>query len=295
MMRGVNKMTKNVLKIMAICLIGLLVACSNDDTDEDNKASIIPVETITAQEDEIVMNRTLNGRTAPNRTTPVIVEVPGEIEALNVENGDKVEEDDVLATLKTPAGNQDIKAPKSGEVAELELDEEDVATDSEPFAVIIDMEKMKVNYDVTSNVRSLLEKDMTLDTVVNDETYETTITSIGSIPGETGLYPVKGVVDNVDDQLIPGLVVKTSVPEMRIKDAIVVPTEAIIEESDGAFVYLVEDNVAVKTEITIKESQSDVTAIEGDVKVDDEIVINGQLTLSDGREVEVVEKEENQS
>lgn len=294
-MRGVNKMTKNVLKIMAICLIGLLVACSNNNTDEDKTESIIPVETITAQEDEIVVNRTLSGRTAPNRTTPVMVEVPGEIEELNVENGDKVEEDEVLATLKTPAGNQDIKAPKSGEVAELELDEEDVATDSDPFAVIIDMEKLKINYDVTSNVRSLMEKDMTLDTVVDDETYETTITSIGSIPGETGLYPVEGVVENVDDQLIPGLVVKTSVPEKRIKDTIVVPTEAIIEESDGAFVYLVEDNVAVKTEITIKESQSDVTAIEGDVKVDDEVVINGQLTLSDGREVEVVEEEENQS
>lgn len=294
-MRGVSKMTKNVLKIMAICLIGLLVACSNDDTDGDNKESVIPVETIIAQEDEIVVNRTLSGRTAPNRTTPVMVEVPGEIEELNVENGDKVEEDEVLATLKTPAGNQDIKAPKSGEVAELELDVEDVATDSDPFAVIIDMGKLKINYDVTSNVRSLMEKDMTLDTVVDDETYETTITSIGSIPGETGLYPVEGVVENVDDQLIPGLVVKTSVPEKRIKDTIVVPTEAIIEESDGAFVYLVEDNVAVKTEITIKESQSDVTAIEGDVKVDDEVVINGQLTLSDGREVEVVEEEENQS
>jgi len=288
-------MIKNVLKIMAICLIGLLVACSNNNTDEDKTESIIPVETITAQEDEIVVNRTLSGRTAPNRTTPVMVEVPGEIEELNVENGDKVEEDEVLATLKTPAGNQDIKAPKSGEVAELELDEEDVATDSDPFAVIIDMEKLKINYDVTSNVRSLMEKDMILDTVVDDETYETTITSIGSIPGETGLYPVEGVVENVDDQLIPGLVVKTSVPEKRIKDTIVVPTEAIIEESDGAFVYLVEDNVALKTEITIKESQSDVTAIEGDVKVDDEVVINGQLTLSDGREVEVVEEEENQS
>src|SRR5690625_329556 len=294
-MRGVNKMIKNVLKIMAICLIGLLVACSNNNTDEDKTESIIPVETITAQEDEIVVNRTLSGRTAPNRTTPVMVEVPGEIEELNVENGDKVEEDEVLATLKTPAGNQDIKAPKSGEVAELELDEEDVATDSDPFAVIIDMEKLKINYDVTSNVRSLMEKDMTLDTVVDDETYETTITSIGSIPGETGLYSVEGVVENADDQLIPGLVVKTSVPEKRIKDTIVVPTEAIIEENDGAFVYLVEDNVAVKTEITIKESQSDMTAIEGDVKVDDEVVINGQLTLSDGREVEVVEEEENQS
>src|SRR5690625_7474143 len=94
-MRGVNKMTKNVLKIMAICLIGLLVACSNNNTDEDKTESIIPVETITAQEDEIVVNRTLSGRTAPNRTTPVMVEVPGEIEELNVENGDKVEEDEI--------------------------------------------------------------------------------------------------------------------------------------------------------------------------------------------------------
>src|SRR5699024_1970665 len=102
-------MRKKALKVIAICMIGLLVACSNDNADEENNESIIPVETIKAQEDEIVVNKALNGRTAPNRTTPVMVETPGEVEELNVENGDQVEEDDVLATLKTPAGNQEIK------------------------------------------------------------------------------------------------------------------------------------------------------------------------------------------
>lgn len=289
-------MKKNIVTIVAVLIIGLLVACSADNGDSQDEAeAIIPVETAQAKEDAFVVDKTLNGRTMPNRTTPVLIEMPGEVDTLHVENGDHVEEDDVLATLKTSAGDADIKAPRAGEVAELEVEEGDMTTDSDPLAVILDLENLKVDYTVTSNMRSLLEKDMELDSVVDGNAYDTTIQSIASLPGETGLYPVQGLIDNEDGDLIPGLMVKTSVPEERMDEALIVPTEAIIEESEGAFIYIVTDEKAVKTDITIKASQSDETAIEGEVTTGDEIVINGQLTLSDGVKVEIVTEEENQS
>lgn len=287
-------MKKNGLKILGICMIGLLVACSNSDTEDDEKDTIVPVETTQVKEDELVIEKTLSGRTAPNQTTPVIIEMPGEVVEIHAENGDTVEEDDVLITLETQAGNQDIKAPKTGEIAQLDLSEGDVATDADPIAIIIDMEKMKVNYTVTHQMRSLLKKEMQLDTTAEDESYKAEITTVGSIPGETTLYPVEAIIDNDEDKLIPGMIVKSFVPEKRLEKALIVPTASIVEESDGAFVYLIEDDEAVKVEITITESQSDVTAIEGNVHVDDEVVMNGRLTLSDGSKVEVVE-EGNQS
>lgn len=287
-------MKKNWLTLLGILMIGILVACSQDDGKDNEKETIIPVETTKVKEDELVIEKTLSGRTTPNRTTPVLVEIPGEVVEVHTDNGDTVEEEDVLITLKTQAGNQDIKAPKSGEVAEFDLSEGDIATDSDPIAIIMDMETLKVNYSVTHKVRSLLEKEMMLDTVAEDESFKVEITNIGSMPGETTLYPVEATIDNEKGKLIPGMVVKSFVTEKRVEKALIVPTASIVEESDGTFVYLIKEDEAEKVEIIIIESQSDVTAIEGDVNSGDEVVLNGQLTLSDGRKVEVVE-EENQS
>src|SRR5699024_5635854 len=68
-----------------------------------------------------------------------------------------------------------------------------------------------------------------------------------------------------------------------------VPTETIVEKGGESFVFVIEDDQAVETKVTIEETQSDKTAIKGDVKKDDEIVTTGQLSLQDGSKVNVVE------
>lgn len=288
-------MKKVALRIAAVLLIGLFTACSqNDDTTKEQEDLTILVETVEATEGDLVIEKSLYGHTAPKGTTPIMIQMSGEIDELKVENGDQVEKDDLIAILKTPAGLQNIKAPKSGEVVQLSVEEGDIATDAEPLAMIVDIEKIKVNFSVTSKIRSLLEKDATYTSVIEDQEYETEVTSIDVMPDETGLYPVEASVENEDGDVLPGMVAVMNVPEKRIKSAIILPSAAIIEESDGAFVYVIEDGRAIKTEITITEAQSDRTAIEGEVNAGDQVVINGQLTLDDGSKVKVV-KEGNQS
>ena len=223
-----------------------------------------------------------------------MIQMPGEIKELEVGNGDQVEEDDLIATLKTQAGQQNIEAPGKGEIVQLEVEEGDLVTDAEPLAMIIDLEDVKVNFTVTSKLRSLLEKDETLDIFIHDEKYTAKVTSISIMPDETGLYPVEAIIENEDSEILPGMVAVMHVPETRIKNAIILPTAAVIEDSDGAFIYIVQDDQVVKTEITILEAQSDETAIEGEVNAGDQVVVNGQLTLEDGSKVNVV-KEGNQS
>lgn len=288
-------MKKALLSIAAVLLIGVLAACNqNENTVEDQEDTVIPVETVEAIEGDLVIEKSLYGRTAPIRVTPIMVQMPGEIDELKVSNGDQVEEDDLIATIKTQAGQQNIEAPRKGEITQLEVEEGDLVTDAEPLAMIIDLEEIKVNFTVTSKLHSLLEKDATLDVFINDKKYSADVTSIGTLPDETGLYPVVASVENKANEILPGMVAIMHVPEERIDNAIILPTEAIIEESEGAFVYLVQDDQVVKTEITILETQSDETAIEGEVNAGDQVVINGQLTLEDGSKVNVV-KEGNES
>lgn len=283
------------LGIATILLIGLFSACNDDEAEDENKEDIvIPVETVEAKEGDLVIEKSLYGRTAPAKMTPVMVQIAGEMDVLEVENGDEVEKDDLIAKLKTPAGIQNVTASSTGEIVQLEADEGDLIPDSDPLAMIADMEKMNVNTAVTSNVRSLLKKEDKMKSTINDEEYEAEITSIGTIPDETGLYPIEASIENKDKTILPGMIVKLTIPEKRIKEAIILPTEAVIEENEGTYIYIVEDGEVTKVEINIKVTQSDQSAIEGEVNEGDQIVVNGQLTLSDGSKVSVV-KEGNQS
>lgn len=281
--------------MIGLLLIGFLTACNqNEETEHNQEENIIPVETVEVTEGDLVIEKSLYGRTEPTRLTPIMVQMLGEIDDLEVENGDQVEEGDIIATLKTQVGKQNIEAPRKGEVIQLESEEGDLVTETEPLAMIIDLTEIKVNFTVTSHLRSLLEKESKLTTEINDEKYTAEVTMVGTMPDETGLYPVEAKIGNEDNKILPGMIAVMQIPEKRIKQALILPTEAIVEESDSTYIYLVEDDSVVKTEITVLETQSDKTAIEAEIEIGDQAVINGQLTIEDGSKVNVV-KEGNQS
>lgn len=273
----------------AILLIGLLAACNEqEDTSGDKEQKVTPVETAAAVKDDFILEKSLYGRTSPASTTPIIIQAPSEIDSLEVENGDHVKEDDLIASIVTQAGKQNIRAPKDGQIVSLKITEGEIASNEEPLAVIATMDKMTVAFSVTAGIQSLFTKDDKLTVVINDEEYEAEVTLVGTMPGDTGLYPIEATVKNKESEILPGMVATMAVPEKKLKDVIIVPTEAVIQEKDESFVYVIQADKAKKINVEVKETQSDETAIEGDVKADDQVVVNGQLTLSDGNQVNVV-------
>lgn len=288
-------MKKIIFTMLLVAVAVLVAACSNEDESKNaDKEIASPVEIQEVTKADLVIEKTVYGRTAPSSTTPIMVQAPGEIDTLEVENGDLVEEDDLIATIKTQAGNQNIYAAKDGEIASLKAESGGSVTNTEPLAVIADFDPLKVQFSVTADARSLFKKEDTLKAMINDKEFEAEIASVGTMPDDTGLYPIEATVDNNEEELLPGVVAVLYVPEQKVKDAIMVPTAAVVEESDGTFIYVVENDKAIKKEITVKETQSGKTAIEGEVKQGDSVIVSGQLTLSDGSSVNVV-KEGNKS
>lgn len=283
---------KKILRgITIILLIGLLAACNNDGADNDHEDPVTPVETEAAAKDDFIIEKTVYGRATPASTTPVTLPSAGEIDTLEVENGDQVEEEDLMATLQTPAGKQDIRAPKDGEVVQLKASKGDVVSDEDPLAVIADMDKLKLEFTVTSAVQALFSKGDKLNAVVNDNKFEAKVTAIGTMPDDTGLYPIDATVTNEDKHILPGMIATMIVLEKKLKDVVIIPTAAIVEENDETFVYVVTKEKAKKVNVEIKERQSETTAIKDGIKAKDQVVVNGQMTLNDGDQVNVVEGE----
>lgn len=287
-------MKKLLLSTVAIFLLSSVAACSQGESEGENadvEDRVAAVEVAEAVEGDLTLERSIFGRTAPNSTTPILLQSAGEVDSLEVANGEQLEEDNLIAKISTPMGKQNIRAPKDGELVNLKAAEGDAVSNEEPFALIADLDTIKLNFTVTADVRNLVAVDKKMTVTIENKQYEATITSVSTMPDDTGLYPVEAKVANEDRAILPGMVAELSVPEQQITDSIIVPTAAIIEEDDKTFIYVVKDNQATKQVITVVETQSAETAIEGDIQVGDSVIVTGQLTLSDGVQVNVVKGE----
>src|SRR5699024_2077359 len=283
-------MKKILLGMVAILLVSSLAACNEEEAKTKEEDRVTSVETIEAEKGDLTMEESVYGRIQPGSSTPIMVENPGELDSLEAKNGDNVDKDEKIATIQSPAGSQTIKAQESGKVTNLNASEGEIVSNEEPLAVIIDTDTMKINFSVTAGMQKLLEKEDKLNTEIDGEKYKAEVLSIDSMPDETGMYTVAAELEEEDLDILPGSVAEVHIPEKRVKDAIILPTEAIVETSDETFIYVIKKDKAVKMEVKIKETQSDKTAIEGKVEDGDQVVTTGQLTLSDGDQVNVVKE-----
>src|SRR5690625_1574783 len=90
--------------LLIILNVIILSACNNageENNSDKNEQSVTPVETVEVKQGDLTVDKSIYGTVAPAKQTPVMVQQPGEITTLKVENGDKVKKDDHLATIKT--------------------------------------------------------------------------------------------------------------------------------------------------------------------------------------------------
>ncbi|WP_226036327.1 efflux RND transporter periplasmic adaptor subunit [Aquibacillus saliphilus] len=287
-------MKKFLLPMVALML--LLAACTEDDTsDKQETERVTPVEVGEVIQQDLVVEKRFYGRTMPEENTPVVSQAPGEIDSLEVAKGDQVEEEDLLATVKRADGRGtiDIEAPSSGEVSTLNAKEGGMVSNTDPFAMIVNIDTIKIQLNVTAENLSIFEDNdeatVRFDSIDLEEKAE--IDYVPSVAGETGLYTVELSVDNKDKKIKPGMTAVVYLPESVVKDSLQIPTTALVEETDQAYVYKIEDDKATKVKITVIESKSDLTAIEGEISAGDTVVTSGQLTLTDGSKVDIMKEE----
>ena len=248
--------------------------------------------------DDLVVNKKFYGRTMPDSMTPVMAAAPGEIDTLEVAKGDEVDEDDVIATLNRADGRGtiDIVAPADGEITSLDIQEGQMASNTEPVAMITDLSTVAIQVSITSDNIDLFNENetatVTFDGLEVEETAD--IDYVSSVANETGLYTVDVSLENDNNSVKPGMVAVVHLPENTVKDALIIPTTALVEQTDQTFVYTVQGDKAVKVDVTVLESQTNLTAIEADLSEGDTVITDGHITLSDGKKVNV-KKEANES
>ena len=109
-----------------------------------------------------------------------------------------------------------------------------------------------------------------------------------AIDTTTGTILLKGTFENKDGALWPGEFVTASLQLFQQKEALVIPTQAVVEGQNGDFIFVINaDSTATQRNITIDRAAGDLTIVTDGVKAGEMVVTDGQLRLNTGTKVQI--------
>lgn len=110
-----------------------------------------------------------------------------------------------------------------------------------------------------------------------------------SVDEGTGTITLRAVFPNPNQTLLPGMYVRTQLPQGLRENAIFVPQRAVLRESNGSpYVYVVQDGkIAIKKIKTIKTEGTD-WLLESGLEPGDKVVIEGLQRIRPGVPVNIV-------
>ena len=112
-----------------------------------------------------------------------------------------------------------------------------------------------------------------------------------TIDNNTGTIELRATYGNADSRLVPGQLVDVGVTLNALKNATVVPHDAVNLGPSSRFVYIVKDGKAELHDVKVLYDGGADVAIEGDVRPGDTVITDGQLRVLPDKPVNIVASE----
>lgn len=185
--------------------------------------------------------------------------------------------------------NAVVTAPISGRLTEVNAEEGDLVSSASPLFRITADERMTVSVNVSAKQRMLFLDMKEVDVTFPDLgiTMPADIRHVSSLPSG-GFYAVEAELDNADGAIVAGMTARFVLTNVLVEDAVLVPTAALVEKGGETRVFAALDGRAKEIIVDVLETQSDWSAVSGDLIEGTPVVTKGQLLLQDGAPVEIV-------
>src|SRR3954462_11329419 len=200
-----------------------------------------------------------------------------------------------LDNLKVQKSYTVIRAPFSGRIsaANVKVGNFVRPADTAPLAVINQMAPVYVTFAIPQRVLVDLREAMVsgsskvIATIPGHQTSEDGKVAMveNSVDSTTGMVTVRGIMDNANETLWPGILVATRLT-IRTENAVVLPTVAVQRSQSGNYVFVVKEGVAKVQPVKVERTFQGQSVITEGLSGGENVVVDGQLLLSDGTRVE---------
>jgi len=200
-----------------------------------------------------------------------------------------------LDNLKVQKSYTTIHAPFSGRIsaANVKVGNFVRPADTAPLAIINQMAPVYVTFAIPQRVLVDLREAMAVgqSSVVatipgHQQSEQGKVAMVeNSVDSTTGMVTVRGIMNNERETLWPGILVATKLI-IRTESSVVVPTVAVQRSQNGNYVFVVRDGVAKVQPVKVDRTFQGTSVIAEGLSGEENVVVDGQLLLSDGSRVE---------
>lgn len=192
--------------------------------------------------------------------------------------------------IRAQISKTSVKAPFSGKIGLRSISPGTYITPSILVAKLVNTSKLKITFSVPEKYATQVQANATIDFTVSGSTkiYKAKIYAIEpEIEIATRTLQIRAIADNFDGKLFPGTFADVKLPLAIIKDAIVVPSEAIVPIQEGKKVYI--SNMGKAKEVMVEATTRTDAAILilSGLKEGDTLITTGIMSLKNDTPVKV--------
>ncbi len=189
-----------------------------------------------------------------------------------------------------------IKAPISGVLNKIQVEEGEYIQSGKAVAEIVDNDTVKVAVDIPERDISFFTtgKDAQVEATYQDREEERTgkITFISQVADSlTRSTPMEITLDNEDKCLHSGQIVDVVLTRQNLKNVIMIPLEAVIPMEKGNAVYVANSPIAKRRVVELGVIKGDNVQIKSGLDGGDKLIISGHRFVVPGQTVNVVSPE----
>ncbi|MBI4398917.1 MAG: efflux RND transporter periplasmic adaptor subunit [Candidatus Omnitrophica bacterium] len=191
-----------------------------------------------------------------------------------------------------------LYAVSDGMIGELNIEEGEAITPNSLIGTHVFTEYVLIEFGVVErevNKLALGQRARVFVDAYPEKAFDGTVENISPVvAGTSRTATVRVRVENPEGLLLPGMFARIKILIYNKKNAIAVPTEAVLGKKDEAYVFVADEetSTAVKKPVKIGYQREDYTQIDSGITDGDLVIIHGYEKLEDGTKIKVLEKQE---
>jgi len=198
-----------------------------------------------------------------------------------------------LITARKALRDTKIKAPIPGIINKRMVDNGQFVAGGMPICEIVNTSKLKIWIKVPEKDIFKLSKGQIVNIsipAIPEKTFSGKINSIGEKADNSMKFEAEVVMDNPggSQHLKAGLFTDVTIP-VKATETIIIDKNALVGSMKNPSVFVVEGGKAVKREIVISESDEKYVEVIHGLKIDEKVVLSGQLNLHENDRVKIIQ------
>lgn len=186
----------------------------------------------------------------------------------------------------------EIHAPFSGKLGLRQYNLGDYVTAGQALINLQALDPLRVDFTIPENFLGQIQvgdKILLQSDAIPNQTRTGNITAIDSaIDPTTRTIALRALIPNPDQKLLPGGFAQVTLLAGQVHMLPTIPQIAVVYDATGSYVYVVVNQHAIKTPITVGQQNNDQVSVTSGLKVNDQVVVAGQLKIGDGSPVMVM-------